>query len=363
MTIKYAANFKEEHNKMAPVRTLARNLPLITFLTGPLAVVIIISVLIVTTTTVSANDSVVRFGAGGIELVKTEHIRMLEEILGISPKKVRVKYRFLNESDNDIRTTVAFPFPVYGLLLLFQGYGVPSMFPTLKVLVNGRRQTTKLERKAVVGDKDITDQLRESGLTDKEIFGDDITSENEKALFAKLDQFKSKFGDFWHVSETAYWDMTFPAKKETLVEHEYKPAAGGGWSQWIDRSGEKSAERFKDMEELWMLTGKNDQNEDCLDEKTKRTIENKIKNAVIKGAKTVGLKYDSVEYILGTGRNWKGPIAEFKLRIIKEKPEQFVSLCFPGEAQKISPTVYEFNRKDFVPQDKLVVYFYTVDKR
>ncbi len=28
--------------------------------------------------------------------------------------------------------------------------------------------------------------------------------------------------------------------------------------------------------------------------------------------------------------------------------------------QKISPNVYEFHQKDFVPQDDLVVYFYTV---
>jgi len=48
------------------------------------------------------------------------------------------------------------------------------------------------------------------------------------------------------------------------------------------------------------------------------------------------------------------------LRLVKERPDEFVSVCFPGKPDKISPTVYEFYQKDFVPQDTLVVYFYRV---
>ncbi len=58
-----------------------------------------------------ANDSAARFGAGGIEFEKSEHIRLLEEVLSISTKEVHVRYRFLNESDRDIQATVAFPLP------------------------------------------------------------------------------------------------------------------------------------------------------------------------------------------------------------------------------------------------------------
>jgi hypothetical protein len=52
-------------------------------------------------------------------------------------------------------------------------------------------------------------------------------------------------------------------------------------------------------------------------------------------------------------------IREFRLRLIKERPDWFVSVCFPGKPEKISPTVYEFIQKAYVPQDKLVVYFYS----
>ena len=80
--------------------------------------VFIFGFLIVAAVTMSAsaaraNDSMARVGAGGIRLIKSEHIRMLEEVLEISTKTVSVTYRFLNESAHDIRTTVAFLMPPY----------------------------------------------------------------------------------------------------------------------------------------------------------------------------------------------------------------------------------------------------------
>lgn len=312
-----------------------------------------------------ANDSIAALGAGGIELTKTEHIRALEEVLEISTKKVRVKYRFLNESEKDIHTTVAFPFPSYNLRsLIYEPSANTSemVSETFKVVVDGREIPTKLERKAVLAGRDITDQLRKSGLSDKEIFFE-VTVKDADPLSERLDKFRVRFGDFWNVSQTAFWDMTFPSGKQIVIEHEYVPAAGGGYCPWPDLYGKDSAERFKKAQELWSsFTGKRDKDEDCIDERTKRAIENRAQMAISKGLQSVMVYYDNVKYILGTGRNWKGPIGEFKLRLIKDKPTHFVSVCFPGKPEKISPTVYEFTQKDFVPQDTLAVYFYRVER-
>jgi hypothetical protein len=57
----------------------------------------------------SANDSTAASSAGGLVLLKSEAISMDSEELYISPPKVHVKYRFMNETDRDITTTVAFP--------------------------------------------------------------------------------------------------------------------------------------------------------------------------------------------------------------------------------------------------------------
>jgi|GEM_PF-796796 len=321
---------------------------------------VITMMIVISPSAILANDSTARLAAGGIELVKNEHIRMLEEVLEISPKKVKVKYRFLNEADHGIDTLVAFPLPFYsGIAHANVSIGDPSIiFATFKVLVNGKPVITRSERKALLDGHDITDRLRKLGLSDQEIFFD-VSDAERGDLWTKLERFKIKIGNWWDISRTFFWHMSFPARKETAVSQEYAPATGAGWAILRQREG---ADQFKEgLEELWSsFTGKDD-NEDCLDAITKRAIANRVKATLAKGAESVDFKYDSVEYILGTGRNWKGPIGDFTLRLIKEKPEQFVSVCFPGKPEKISPTVYEFRQKDFVPQDSLVVYFYAVD--
>lgn len=327
-----------------------------------LAAVLLSTAILILPTGICANDSTAVLGAGGIELTKNEHIRVLEEILEISPQKIRVKYRFFNESDQDIDTKVAFPLPFYdGVAASNISIGDPNkIFATFKVSANNKPVVTKCDRKALLDGRDITGQLRKLGLSDKEIFFD-VADAKRADLWQKLEPFTQKVGNWWDISQTIFWDMTFPAGKETVVDHEYAPATGGGWAAPYYRD---SAEYFKDnMARLWnSFTGQNQrENEDCLDEITKRAIENRVKMAVAKGPDSVTVSYRKVEYILGTGRNWKGPIGEFRLKLVKERPDQFVSVCFPGKPEKTSPTVYEFYQKDFIPQDTLIANFYTVE--
>jgi hypothetical protein len=309
-----------------------------------------------------ANDTIASFAAGGIELLKTEHIRMAEEVLEISPKQVNVKYRFFNESDHDIHTLVAFPLPPFRPIdRYYSPVGEPgTILRSFKVLVNGKPVPTERVRKAVLGELDITDYLRKLGLPDKEIFFDDL-GKNWEASVDRLAKFMRKLGDWWDISHAVFWQMTFPSKKEVMVEQQYIPEPGGAYSVFgkdaalgeikaeIERSGDSSTDALK--------------NPACLDDITTRAITNRVKTALAKGQDSVMVSYSTVEYILGTGRNWKGPIGDLTLRLKKENPQQFVSVCFPGKPLRISPTVYEFHQKDFVPPDTLDVYFYTIDSK
>lgn len=323
---------------------------------------IVVAILILPTT-LFANDSTARLGAGGIEFLQSEHIRMLEEILEISADKVRVKYRFFNESEKDIQTTVAFPLPLFHALGHYNtSIGDPrDIANTFTVLVNGTSVPTSTVRKAVKDGQDLTGELRKLGFSDKEIFFE-ITDEEWKALAEKIERVGSRLHRWWNIDQTIHWQMTFPAKKETVVEHEYLPASGRGWAIALES---RSKENFRaNLDKLWdSFTGKGDdtKDEDCLDRTTKRGIENRVKQDVSRGAESVSVEYTSVEYILGTARNWKGPIEQFTLRLVKQNPDQFVSVCFPGKPKKISPTEYEFHQRDFVPPDKLVVYFYIIN--
>src|SRR5689334_24638303 len=58
-----------------------------------------------------ADDSTAALKAGGIEFTKAPNIRMAAEDLRISPKAVRIRYEFTNDSDKDIESVVAFPLP------------------------------------------------------------------------------------------------------------------------------------------------------------------------------------------------------------------------------------------------------------
>lgn len=64
----------------------------------------------------------------------------------------------------------------------------------------------------------------------------------------------------------------------------------------------------------------------------------------------------SVYYIWETARYWKGPIKKFHLIIDKDAPTDLVSLC-PNVVQKTSPTRFEWQQTDFVPEGMVRVLF------
>ncbi len=269
--------------RMATTNTLSKKYPKQVNSLSIFALVLISIGVLILPTRSFGNDSIAALGAGGIELIKSEHIRMLEEILEISPQKVRVKYRFFNESDQDINTKDAFPLPFYGGIAHANvPIGDPNrIFTTFKVSVNNRPVVTGSERKALLDGRDITNKLRKLGLSDEEMFFN-VDDQGKGALWKKLKQFIPKVGDWWDISQIIFWDMTFPAGKETVVDHEYKPATGFGFAHV--GNGENLNE---DISRLWrFFTGKDEEreNEDRLDKTTRRAIENQVKMAASKGA-------------------------------------------------------------------------------
>lgn len=312
----------------------------------------------------SANDSIARVGAGGVILLKTDQIRMVQEVLEISTKTVRVSYRFKNESQKDIRTTVAFPMPAYGWN---PGHSAVSdnerPLRPFTLLVGGKATAAKFERRAVVEGRDVTDGLRRAGLSDAKIFerfGDCTEdgcpySAKQSAQIAKA---TGKGADYphWKVVETAYWEQLFPAGVEVRIQHEYPPFVGMSYSApyqadfgyvgGLPRAAWVSPPAIPD--------------EACIDEGARQALARKIERSVAEGARTVMVTLHDVEYVLGTGRNWKGPIGDFTLRIKKDSADQVISLCFPGKPKIVDSRTFEFRATDFVPQDRLIVHFYSV---
>src|SRR3984957_14287825 len=56
-----------------------------------------------------ADDSTASLRAGGLALEKTDKIALVSEDLYLSPRAVKVAYRFRNLTNADVETIVAFP--------------------------------------------------------------------------------------------------------------------------------------------------------------------------------------------------------------------------------------------------------------
>lgn len=310
---------------------------------------------------VSANDSIARVAAGGLTLVKSRDIKMLEETLEVSKAKIKVRYRFLNESNTDIAAKVAFPMPTYG----WDPENLNARpLKGFSVTVDGIPAPTQRLRKAYFKKQEITDNLRSIGLSDVQMFEDfggkcdqrstDIPvgcalTEKQRRQVSRL-LGKSDYYPSWEVEETYVWEQTFPAGREIEVEHEYSPFVGGRYDYpyW----GGRRQERYQ----LPTARAK----EACVDDAITQAVNRKVEALVARGASAVQVRNSDIEYILGTGRNWKGPIGQFTLRIQKDSPDEIVSLCMPGKPRKVGDSSIEFRQADFVPQERLVVYFYSV---
>lgn len=101
----------------------------------------------------------------------------------------------------------------------------------------------------------------------------------------------------------------------------------------------------------------------CLDQGGRRAVIKRIAALSTPGTSGVMVRLDEVKYILATGRNWKGPISNFTLNIVKATPDQVVSLCFPGKATRVDDLTLRFRRKNFAPPGRLLVYFYSFEVR
>jgi hypothetical protein len=139
----------------------------------------------------------------------------------------------------------------------------------------------------------------------------------------------------WDLKTKFYRDQTFPAGKDVVVEHEYRPVIGGTVAVVLNSPYIRQEERARYQSEY------------CAGPKFRKAAKR--------------YKYDAAQerwasYILKTGANWAGPIEDFKLTVDKGSPNNLVSFCGTG-VKKISPTRFELRAKNFEPKRDLNFLF------
>ena len=133
----------------------------------------------------------------------------------------------------------------------------------------------------------------------------------------------------------------FPAGKTVSVTHRYVPITGGSvagslypvarkYPDWKDYAGRYCIDKS-------FLA--------AFDAREARGRQNKPDSPAVYSETWIG-------YVLSSGRNWRGPIKQFRLVIDKGKPGNLISFCMDG-VKKISPTRFEVLKTNFEPKGDL----------
>lgn len=330
--------------------------------------------LVAVSASASANDSSAAIGIGGLELTQNDVISMDSEDLFISRQQIRVKYRFTNRSARDVETLVSFPLPAipYGISDYLGDQGYPDWKDLrLSTKVDGKPVTLTRVDRVEVGGKDVSTRLKQLGWPvaywDDYEFMEKLIDlpEAQKATALKDGLLRRPADDpksvepAWQLTTHITRKQLFPAGKTVVVEHEYKPVAGGSVGGILFAEHRNSSPGyFSDYSHQY-----------CMDKAFLSGFD-KVYAAKLKANKARSEEYGGVpyvehwvSYVLKSGANWKGPIKDFRLVIDKEKPDNLLSFCGKG-VKKISPTRFEMRKKNFEPDtdlDILIVEFADFD--
>ena len=307
-----------------------------------------------------ANDSSAELAAGGLVLTHNAAIEMKAEDLFISAKQVRVHYRFANTSAKDVTVTVAFPMPDITTEGFDDILAIPTQNPTnfldFHTTVDGKPVTAQLERKAIKNGKDYSALLKGLGipLAPHLAFTNQLLDKLPQARkdelvklgLAVVDEYDNTgkgmvkhLDATWTLKTTFYWTQTFPAGREVVVEHRYKPAvgesAGTSWGSdyWPKDPGYAKARAHYCVDDAFIASAE---------------------RAKAKGDISPQLNEQRIEYILTTGGNWKAPIGDFHMTIDKGEPAALVSFCGEGVV-KTGPTTFEVRHANYMPTREVSV--------
>jgi hypothetical protein len=303
-----------------------------------------------------SNDSTAELTTGGLVFTTNKAIVMREERLFISLSVIHVRYVLFNKSDKDIRSTVAFPVPdieldppsnvaipnddsenILGFTTMADGQYLNARVEQ-KVFANGVEQTGLLRRLGVPLaphlESTVTalDSLPRQEWTNLVNLGLATIEVYSTGMYPNA-VMKEHLSPRWRLKTTYFWEQTFPAQRELLIEHRYKPSVGSSVVTLVGNTNPE-LETYAREERKQFCT-----NDDFVE--TVRRAPHPFQER-------------RIQYILTTGANWAEPIRNFILIVDKGSPGNLVSFCEQG-VKKISPTQFEVRKTNFIPKSELSI--------
>ena len=294
-----------------------------------------------------ADDSSAMLGAGGIVFTAGTPVRMAAEDLYVSPRAVRVRFAFVNDTAKDVETVVAFPLPDIDTAE-FWGSPIgtltanPANFVGFTAKADGKPVAFTIEQRAFFKGKDVTALVSAAGLPLNLAAAegyrklDALKPAKRKPLMQAglVEGDADNYIPQWTVRTRFWWRQTFPAQKTVVIEHSYQPVTGQSFFSPADA---KRTEKYEGTDycfdgTTWAAA--------AAKSRASRTS-NPGNNGYVTAYRT--------GYILMTARNWRGPIGRFHLTLDKLKPGNVMSLCWDGALKKTGPTTYDFTATGFTP--------------
>ena len=305
--------------------------------------------MLLVTAPASANDSMAEFKTGGLVLTKTSDIEMRSEDLYLSTDEIRVRYRFLNRTGNDLTTEIAFPMPDVAL----PEHGEPLALPAnatdnflgFTTTVDGRPVPASLEQHAMVRGSDETDALWQVGapllpqLDSTADYLNGLSADKQKRLVAlglaerdeeTAGRDEHKLRPSWTLRSMYHWQQTFPANREITVEHRYQPSVGGSAGTMLTAPDANDTDYIRRY---------------CIEPSFLASI----RRAKERSGDYAPFSEQRISYILKSGANWARPIGDFRLVVNKGSASNLVSFCGTG-VRKIGPRQFEMRKQNFLPE-------------
>jgi hypothetical protein len=317
-----------------------------------------------------ANDTTAELDTGGLVFVQNPSVQMRSEQLSITLNQIQVTYHFANTGAQPVINLVAFPLPDITVDNPDWNVAVPTDDPVnflaFTTTANGQPVTTKVEQKVFAQGIDQTALLQQLGIplapqlqaTDKAL--DALPKDKWQQLIdlglAAIDEYgdtpdmkmQQHLEPRWTLKTTYYWQQTFPPGQETIIQHQYKPSVGDSVGTIV---GDPQLAADPDLAKQLAAY------------KTKYCMDSSFLAAATKAYQKAqqangNLGERRIDYVLKTGANWAGPIADFTLTIDKGDPNSLVSFCGNG-VKKLSPTQFQVHYTNFTPAADLAILILT----
>jgi len=316
-----------------------------------------------------SNEGAASVAVGGIQLKREARISMEKERLTISREKVAVEYEFLNATDEDVSTEIAFPVPPYHDYYLDASF--PKRLDDFRVWVDGRETKYQTEVKAMLDGVDYSARLQKLGVDVASLGHFDFEADNpyspdvERLPKSQRDELKRlgliRDNGFmgWTVAKTYHWPQTFPTHQVLHVRHEYAPVLGFEQLQpevVVPAPGQERTAEFAAAVR-----------DSCMDPALQQTLIGAARRE--KKEESGYIPSEWVDYVLTTANTWKTPIKDFELIVERPRPKPgspergqwFVSFCWDGAVTRLDADHFSGRLINFVPKRELHVVFFGVN--